>query len=56
MACENPERGIWGGPPGTGSDEQVSPATDLAFAPRQGMELPEFVRRDIPELGIDVPE
>jgi hypothetical protein len=56
IACEEPQRGVWGGPPDTGGDEQVSPATDLAFAPREGMDLTEFVRRDIPELGIDAPE
>jgi hypothetical protein len=55
IACEDPQRGIWGGPP-SGGEEQISPATDTAFAPRQGLDLAEFVRRDIPELGISAPE
>ena len=32
IACKNPRRGVWGGPPGGG--RHVTPALDLAFAPR----------------------
>ncbi len=32
VKCKNPRRGIWGGPPGGG--RHVTPALDLAFAPR----------------------
>ena len=35
IACKNPRRGVWGGPPaGVAGDTRPTPATDLAFAPR----------------------
>ncbi|MBW2464472.1 MAG: DUF2330 domain-containing protein, partial [Deltaproteobacteria bacterium] len=35
ITCDNPRRGIWGGPPpGVGASQQTRPALDLAFAPR----------------------
>ena len=42
VACENPRRGIWGGPPG-GQKPTPEPATDLAFAPRGKVKLATFV-------------
>ncbi len=54
MDCENPRRGIWGGPPAGKHDDGVKPATDLAFAPRQGLQLASVVAQDIPEIGVKV--
>jgi hypothetical protein len=51
VACSSPRRGTWGGPPG-GAQPQPQPATNLAFAPRGGMQLASYVREDVPELGI----
>ena len=58
ITCQNPRRHIWGGPPlevtrapgyqATG----VQPATDLAFAPRNTIALPEVVKRDVPEIDL----
>jgi len=51
IACENPRRGIWGGPPGQGL-EAPKGATNLAFAKRDAsFSLASFVRNDIPEIG-----
>jgi MYXO-CTERM domain-containing protein len=55
VACQNPIRKRWGGPPGSGRNSQPPPPTpglDLAFAPRGEVKLPEAVRQNIPELGI----
>jgi MYXO-CTERM domain-containing protein len=53
IACDNPQRGRWGGPPPT---EQIATgtqaATDLAFAPRGGVALTEMVADDVPEIGV----
>jgi MYXO-CTERM domain-containing protein len=54
IACDNPRRGRWGGPP-AGTDiayEGVKPALDLAFAPRGGANLAQMVRKDIPEIDV----
>jgi hypothetical protein len=53
IECENPRRGIWGGPPG-GVQASASPkgATNLAFAKRDAsFSLASFVTGDIPEIG-----
>jgi MYXO-CTERM domain-containing protein len=56
LACTNPVRGVWGGPPsGTGivGDTQPKPATKLAFAPRGNLQLAAFVKTDdVPELAL----
>jgi MYXO-CTERM domain-containing protein len=50
--CPNPRRGIWGGPNGRGRPT-TSPALDLAFAPRGGVQLAAaIVPTDVPELGL----
>ncbi len=51
IACANPKRGVWGGPPGNQIAAPV-PATDLAFVPRGKVQLAQMVRRDVPELGV----
>jgi MYXO-CTERM domain-containing protein len=49
--CENPKRGNWGGPP-DGQEPPDQVATNLAFAPRGKVQLPNLVAQDIPELGV----
>jgi len=53
IECDDPRRGIWGGPP-SGVDRGSEPqaAQDLAFAPRGRVSLPELVKQDIPELEV----
>jgi len=54
IACESPIRGRWGGPP-DGSDiaeGEAKPATDIAFAPRGKVQLPNLVAQDVPEIGV----
>ena len=50
MACEHPQRGVWGGPP-DGSGNQVIAASKIAFAPRGRMELGSVIGRDLWEIG-----
>jgi hypothetical protein len=53
IACENPQRGIWGGPPG-GNEIAAGPkaATNIAFVPRGNVQLPNLVAQDVPEIGV----
>ncbi len=51
IECASPRRGIWGGPP-SGKHGGPQPATDLAFAPRGGMQLANVVAQDIPAIGL----
>ena len=51
MACESPRRGIWGGPP-DGNRPLDQAATNIAFAPRGRVSLPNLVSQDIPEIGV----
>src|SRR5262249_43066091 len=54
IACANPQRGIWGGPPpGMGvASSGPTPAQNLAFVARGGVSLPKILRSDVPELGL----
>jgi hypothetical protein len=57
IACAGPRRGVWGGPPREvasqpGFTTGIKPALGLAFAPREGVDLPAVVNRDVPEIGI----
>jgi hypothetical protein len=54
ITCENPKRGVWGGPPnqGYGSRPAIKPALELAFAPRGAVALQEVVNRDLPEISV----
>jgi MYXO-CTERM domain-containing protein len=48
IACRNPQRGMWGGPP-NGNDPGVSPAAKIGFLPRAGnVTLGSFVRGAVP--------
>jgi hypothetical protein len=53
VACKNPIRGRWGGPP---NDEmagsRATAAQNTAFVSRNRGRLPRFVVRDIPEIGV----
>lgn len=54
IACDNPQRGIWGGPPGDphGASAKPEAAQNLAFAPRGKVTLAAFIREDSPELDV----
>ncbi|MDQ3338838.1 MAG: DUF2330 domain-containing protein [Myxococcota bacterium] len=50
IKCQNPQRGVWGGPP-DGRMNQVVAASKVAFAPRGKMELAGVIKRDLWEIG-----
>ena len=56
VTCEKPAFGMWGGPPGRGSEwggaPPPVPAQNLAFAPREGVSLASFVAGTVNALGI----
>jgi uncharacterized protein (TIGR03382 family) len=54
IACLNPKRGVWGGPPNGYSADNggTKPALDLAFVKRDEVKLAAAVPAGIPELGI----
>jgi hypothetical protein len=43
ITCKDPQRGIWGGPPG-GGEPRPTPAQNIAFAPRGKLQLATFVK------------
>jgi MYXO-CTERM domain-containing protein len=48
IACRNPQRGVWGGPPNGGATE-VKPAAKIGFMPRAGaVTLTSFVHGTLP--------
>ena len=50
IACENPVRGIWGGPP-QGPARAVQPAEDIALVARsESVQLASFLREDVGEI------
>jgi MYXO-CTERM domain-containing protein len=64
IACENPVRGRWGGPPpeiaqkmaAEGEAAGTKAATNIAFAPRGAVKLPELVGQDVPEIQVKAGE
>ena len=53
IACANPRRGVWGGPPeGVQIADGAVAATNLAFAPRGQVSLPNLVAQDVPEIAV----
>jgi MYXO-CTERM domain-containing protein len=54
ITCDNPVRGRWGGPPGDEIAADTQAATNIAFAPRGEVSLPNLVKQDIPEIGVQV--
>jgi len=61
IKCQNPVRGVWGGPPGSYSPPPPAPATNLAGALRGSIKLTAFLKKGMPEfevkaaLGIPAP-
>jgi MYXO-CTERM domain-containing protein len=52
IACKNPQRGIWGGPP-NGNQAPIEPASRIGFLPRGGaVTLNTFVRGALPPESI----
>lgn len=62
IACQNPQRGVWGGPPngaypGTvGASNSPTTAKDTAFADRDAVQLASVVQEDIPSINFEVGE
>ena len=52
IACKNPVRGRWGGPPSGVPSSGPKAVKDAAFAARGGVELKQIIREDVPELGL----
>ena len=50
ITCENPVRGVWGGPP-NGNYQPTIAASKLAFAPRGRMALDTVIKRDLWEIN-----
>jgi hypothetical protein len=51
VACKNPQRGQWGGPPGGGMP-QPRAALNLAFVPRGQVQIAKSIKQDVPEIGL----
>jgi len=51
IACKNPQRNVWGGPPGGGMP-QPRAALNLAFAPRGQVQIAKSIKQDVPEIGL----
>ncbi|MEZ4448184.1 MAG: DUF2330 domain-containing protein [Nannocystaceae bacterium] len=58
ITCQSPERGRWGGPPGSNHNQKPPPkaAKDLAFAQRGEVQLARLLKEPVPELSIMVAE
>jgi hypothetical protein len=52
IACKEPRRGIWGGPPQGVKAAETKPATNLAFAARGKLDLPSMLRQEVPEIDV----
>ncbi|HEY4057366.1 MAG TPA: DUF2330 domain-containing protein [Kofleriaceae bacterium] len=53
IACANPQRGIWGGPPdGNYGGTIAAPRSQLAYAPRGQLALGSVIKRDLWEIGV----
>jgi hypothetical protein len=53
IGCAQPQRGVWGGPPGTvGRPIGAEPALGLAFAPRGAIDLGNMLTEDLDDLGV----
>jgi hypothetical protein len=50
MACANPVRNVWGGPP-DGNYQPTIAASKVAFAPRGQLALGSVIKRDLWEIG-----
>jgi hypothetical protein len=52
IACENPRRGVWGGPTGA-QQAAVTAARELADAPREGVSLRSMVQTRVTDIDLD---
>src|SRR5262249_7043851 len=52
IACADPTRGRWGGPPNGEGNAGAKPALKLAFQPRGQIDLGGFFKQPVPELSI----
>jgi hypothetical protein len=53
IACKDPQRGVWGGPPGDPyGDNPPMAGKDLAHAPRGSAQVAQFVKKDVPEIDV----
>ncbi|MFO0558180.1 MAG: DUF2330 domain-containing protein [Polyangiales bacterium] len=52
ITCQNPRRGVWGGPPSGTQAQPTRPALDLATRTGAAVELPRVVSTTVAELGI----
>ncbi len=52
ITCQNPQRGVWGGPPNGGSAASAPiAASKVAFAPRGKLDLGSVIKRDLTEIN-----
>jgi hypothetical protein len=51
IKCENPVRGVWGGPP-DGNYQPTIAASKVAFAPRGKLEVASVIKRDLWEIKL----
>jgi len=52
IACQNPQRGVWGGPPDGRYQQPIAASrADVAFAPRGKLELGSVIKRDLWEIN-----
>ncbi len=51
--CKEPQRGVWGGPPGGNKFDRPAPkaAAKLGLTPHVKADLASYVKQDIPEIG-----
>ncbi len=57
IECQNPNRGVWGGPPNDPWGQNIPQAAqDTAFAPRGQIQLASFVEAPIPEIDLTATE
>ena len=52
IACEAPQRGVWGGPTEPQQQIATQAATNLAFAPRGKVQLASLLAKDVPSVGL----
>ncbi|MEJ7603062.1 MAG: DUF2330 domain-containing protein [Kofleriaceae bacterium] len=54
IRCTKPVRGRWGGPPDGSeiAEGETKAATNIAFAPRGQVQLPNLVAQDVPEIAV----
>jgi hypothetical protein len=52
IACKDPRRNVWGGPPNGVGIASPQAALNLAFAPRGQVQLATSINGDVPEIGL----